>query len=383
MSTLLVRGGKLVRQYAVHRGDLLISNGKITRIGTELSSADCTVIEADGLYVTPGFINLHVHGGGGCDFMDATGEAVTTILDTGLAHGTTSLLATVTTAPIAQMRRAMGAITNLNESRVLGIYVEGPFFSKPKKGAQPEQHLIAPTAEAYEALLQGFTDQVKIFSLAPELPGALNLIPRLIEDHIIPALGHSNATYEQTMEAVVAGLTHFTHFYNGMSGLHHRDPGAVGAGLLTPTTTLEVIADGIHVHPSAIRLTAEVKGIDRICLITDAIGATGIGDGEYTVAGQKAVVQGGIARLVHGGSLAGSTLTMENAVRNMVKFGVSLVEAVRAASLVPAKILGVEMQTGSIAVGKDADLVLLDEDFTVRTVLVKGEVRYQSETNHE
>ena len=381
MSTLLIRGGQLVRKYAIHKGDLLISGSRIERIGTDLPSAGCTVIEADGLYVTPGFINIHIHGGGGCDFMDGTTKAVTTILDTSLAHGTTCLLATIGTAPISQMRKAMEAIGAVEDERIAGVYVEGPFFSEEKKGSQPARYLLQPTIETYEALTEGFKEHIKIFALAPELPGAAELMPRLLKDLITPSLGHSNATYKQTMEAIEAGLTHFTHFYNGMSGLHHRDPGAVGAGLQTPTTTLEVIADGVHVHPSAISLMVRAKGIDHICLITDAIRAMGLGDGEYTVGGQKAIVKDGIARLVDGGSLAGSTLTMDRAVRNMVEFGVPLVDAVRAASLVPAKILGIEQKKGSIAVGKDADLVLLDEDFAVRAVLVKGDLRHRSEQN--
>jgi len=271
----------------------------------------------------------------------------------------------------------MRTILETQDRRIAGIYVEGPFFCPSKKGAQSLDHLLQPSIRVYESLVDGLKDEIKIFALAPELPGAREIIHRLKEDGIRPSLAHSNATFEETKEAIELGVEHFTHFFNGMRGFHHRDPGAVGAALLTPGVTLELIVDGIHVHPEAVKFLVKVKGIDNVCLITDAIRATGLGDGEYMLGDQRVRVREGIARLIEEDSLAGSTLTMDQAVKNLVKLGVPLPDAVRAATLVPARVLGLERQKGSLEPGKDADLVLLDMDLNVRTVLIKGKVVYQ------
>lgn len=378
--SILVRNGLLVRKYSVVQGDLLIRGRKIEGLGTNLNPKDGGVvaeIDASGLYVAPGFIDIHCHGGGGADFMDGTIEAVTTVLNTGLIHGVTTMLGTVMTAPVEKMRRAMRAILETQDERIAGIYVEGPFFSSLKKGAQSPRHLRQPSLQVYDSLVAGFRGSIKIFALAPELPGAREVIYHLKKDGIRPSFGHSNATFEETKEAIELGVEHFTHFFNGMRGFHHRDPGAVGAALLTPGVILELIADGIHVHPEAVRFLVKTKGIDNICLITDSIRATGLGDGEYMLGDQRVLLKGGVATLVEGGSLAGSTLTMDKALRNLVKLGIPLPDAVRAATLVPARVLGLEHRKGSLEVGKDADLVLLDMDLNVKTVFVGGKIMYQ------
>lgn len=376
--SIFIKNGFLVRKYTVAKGDLLIRDGRIEKIGTNLETTeDIADFDASELYVVPGFIDIHCHGGTGADFMDGTIEAVITIANTSLAHGVTTMLGTVMTASIEEMRRAMAAIVDARDERTAGIYVEGPFFSPLKKGAQSPRHLLQPSLQVYESLVDGFKDKIKIFALAPELPGAREVIYRLKEDGIKPSFAHSNATFEETKEAIELGVEHFTHFFNGMRGFHHRDPGAVGAALLTPGVTLELIADGIHVHPEAIKFLVKTKGIDNICLITDAIRATMLEDGEYMLGDQRIRVQQGIARLIEGDSLAGSTLTMDQAVKNMVKFGIPLPDAVRTATLVPARVLGLEHRKGSLEVGKDADLVLLDVDLNVKVVLIRGEVVYR------
>lgn len=375
--SILVRDGLLVLKHTVAKGDLLVRKGKIVNIGMNLAGEEVTNLDASGLYVIPGLIDIHCHGGAGADFMDGTIEAVTTVVNASLAHGVTTLLGTILTAPIEEMRHAMAAIVEARDERIAGIYVEGPFLSPLRKGAQSPRHLLQPSLRVYESLVNGFKDKIKIFALAPELPGAREIIHRLKKDGIRPSLAHSNATFEETKEAIELGVEHFTHFFNGMRGFHHRDPGAVGAALLTPGVTLELIVDGIHVHPEAVKFLVKVKGIDNVCLITDAIRATGLGDGEYMLGDQRVRVQEGVARLIEEDSLAGSTLTMDQAVRNLVKLGVPLPDAVRAATLVPARVLGLERRKGSLEPGKDADLVLLDMDLNVRTVLIKGEVVYQ------
>jgi N-acetylglucosamine-6-phosphate deacetylase len=377
MSSVLVKNGRLIRKHTVEPADLLVDSGRIAAIGKNLTAGQATLIDAQGMYVAPGFIDIHIHGAGGSDFMDGGAESVKTILDTVLPHGTTSLLPTLMSEPLSRMRQAIEAIADSEDPRILGIYIEGPFFSEEKKGAQPAAHLLAPDVDSFQALIDGFTEKIKVVSLAPELPGGLDLVGVIVRSGMIAALGHSNASFSQAMAAIDAGVSQFTHFYNGMSSLHHRNPGAVGAGLLATTTTLELIADGIHVHPRAIELMVKTRGIDYICLITDAVRATGMPDGKYTLAGQEIFVQDGIARLVDGESLAGSTLTMEKAVRNMVQFGFPLHDVVRAATFVPACRLGVDTTKGSIAVGKDADLVVLNEDMGVEYVLIGGELRYE------
>lgn len=379
-SKILIRNGHLVRKHKIARGDLLICEGVIERIASSILQKNATCIDAEGFYIVPGFIDLHIHGAAGCDFLDGTVEAVDRILNHALAHGTTTLLSTVLTAPIEEMRRAMQVVLAASDIRIAGIYVEGPFFSPAKKGAQRDLWFLPPSVELYEELTEGFQEHIKLFSLAVELPGALNLVSRIKADGITPSLAHSDATFEQAMEAIEHGLSHFTHFFNGMRGFHHRDPGAVGAALLTPGVTLELIADGVHVHPDTVKLLVKIKGIDNICLITDAIRATGLEDGEYMVGDQKVLVREGIARLAEEDSLAGSTLTMNKAVKNMVEIGVPLPDAIRAATLVPARVLRLEHRKGSLEIGKDADLVMLSDNLEVKMVLLEGKIAYQDNT---
>jgi len=380
----LIKSARLVKKYDVSRGDLLIAEGKIARIEEEgeLKAEAEREINADGAYLSPGFIDLHVHGGGGGEFNEAPKEAageeeISRILNAHLMRGTTTLLGTVLTGSLEEMRAAMDLIAARDHPQLGGIYLEGPFFSAEKKGAQPPDHLREPDLETFKRLVEGFEEEIKIFSLAPELPGALELLPAIREIGATPAIGHSNATFAETVQALNEGAELFTHVFNGMKGFHHREPGVLGAALsaggVGPDVPVELIADGVHVSPEAIQLLLELKGADKVCLITDAMAATGMGEGEYSLGGQKVVVKEGQARLAQDGSLASSVLTMDVALKNMVQFGLSLPQAARSASLVPARVLGVEDRKGSIERGKDADLVLFDESFQVEKVLIGGE----------
>jgi N-acetylglucosamine-6-phosphate deacetylase len=257
-------------------------------------------------------------------------------------------------------------------AQVLGVNVEGPFISCEKKGAQPEAGIINPELSLFDKYL----DIIKIMTVAVEKPGALELIEKLNNKGIITSLGHSTAKYEEVMKAQQYGLELITHLYNAMTGLHHRQPGIVGAAL-NSNIKCELIADGIHIHPAVLELTTKIKSADEIILVTDSIEAAGLKDGEYNLGGQKVIVKNGSARL-EDGTLAGSVLTMDQALRNMLKFtDLELPEVVKMMSLNPAKLLNMDYKIGQIKKGLESDLVILNKELKVKEVLIKGESKYK------
>jgi N-acetylglucosamine-6-phosphate deacetylase len=375
---IVIQGAHLIFPDHIARQDLIIAGGKLAKLKIRrfgrLCAARATILEVKGLYVSPGFIDLQVNGGGGRDFIEAQEEEVKRIASFHASHGTTGLLATLVTAPIDQLRQALESIKRARAEGILGVHLEGPFIAIGQRGAHNPKHILEPSLEQLRALTAGYRDLIRIVTLAPELPGADRLIEE-VQEFAIPALGHSNATYEEALAAVNKGVKLFTHLFNAMSGFHHREPGAVGAAL-EGEAMVSLIVDGIHVHPAAVRLALKAKGIDKICLITDSISAAGLGDGRYSLGGQEVLVEGGVARLSDG-TLAGSTLTMERAVKNFMEFtGCSLPEAVRAASLNPARLLGLDGRKGSLEEGKDADLVIFDGDLNVHYTIVGGRIVY-------
>lgn len=373
---IVIRGAQLILPDRIVRQDLIIEGEKLIKIGrfSCLYAPIATTLEFKGLYISPGFIDLQANGGVGYDFIEAQEEGVKRIASFHASHGTTGLLATLITAPMDRLRRAMEAIKRAQAKGILGVHLEGPFIAPEKRGAHSPQYILEPSLEQFRALTDGYRDLIRVVTLAPELPGADRLIEEARE-FAVPALGHSNATYEEARAAVEKGIRLFTHIFNAMKGFHHREPGTVGAAL-DSEVMVGLIADGVHVHPAAVRLLLKAKGIDKICLVTDSISAAGLDDGRYSLAGQEVIVEGGVARLADG-TLAGSTLTMERAVKNFMEFtGLSLPEAVRAATLNPARLLGLEQRKGSIAVGKDADLVIFDEAFNVCYTIIGGEIVY-------
>lgn len=375
---IVIRGGRLVLVDRVVREDLIIEGKKLAKIGkvSHSCTSRATILDLNGLYVSPGFIDLQVNGGAGYNFVNARDKEIERIVSFHVSHGTTGLLATLVTSPVDQLRQAMQSIKRAQTSGILGIHLEGPFISPERRGAHNPEHILKPSLERFRVLTNGYRDLIRMVTVAPELSGADQLIKEA-QGFAVPALGHSNATYEEARAAVEQGVRFFTHFFNAMSGFHHREPGAVGAGF-DLEVMVGLIADGVHVHPAAVRLLLKAKGVDKICLVTDSIAAAGLGDGRYSLAGQEVVVEDGIARLTDG-TLAGSTLTMERALKNFMRFtNLSLPEAVRAATLNPARLLGLEQKKGSIAVGKDADLVVFDEDFNVHYTILGGEIIYAS-----
>ena len=375
---IVIRGACLVLVDRVVRQDLIIKGKKLARIGkiSRVCTSQATILELDGLYVSPGFIDLQVNGGAGYNFVEAQGKEIEKIVSFHVSHGTTGLLATLVTSPVDQLGQALQNIKRAQTNGILGVHLEGPFISPGRRGAHNPEHILKPSLQRFRGLTDGYRDLIRIVTVAPELSGA-DLLIKEVQKFAVPALGHSDATYEEARAAVEQGIRFFTHFFNAMSEFHHREPGAVGAGL-DLEAMVGLIADGVHVHPAAVRVLLKAKGVDKICLVTDSISAAGLGDGRYSLAGQEIIVEGGIARLTDG-TLAGSTLTMERAVKNFMRFtNLSLPKAVQAATLNPARLLGLEQRKGSIAVGKDADLVVFDEDFDVHYTILGGKIVYAS-----
>jgi N-acetylglucosamine-6-phosphate deacetylase len=352
------------------RGVVTIDGGRIASVsaGDPPDGAD----DLRGGWLLPGFIDLHVHGGGGHD-VAASAADTAAALAFHRTHGTTRSLVSLVTAPLDDLVRQLDWVADLvtdEPGGALGAHLEGPFLSSVRCGAQNPAHLIAPDRRAMGRLLEAARGTLRSVTIAPELPGALDLIPDVLDAGAVVAIGHSDAKYAEARAAIDAGATLATHLFNGMRPLHHREPGIIGAAL-DSGVACEVINDGVHVHPAITALVA--RRPDSLVLITDAIDAAGVGDGEFVLGGQHVLVRDGQARLAATGSLAGSTLTMDEAVRRaVVDCGLPIELASAAASGNPARVLGIADRCGSIAAGLDADLVLLDADLRVERVLVGG-----------
>ena len=351
----------------------------------ELNTATLTgveVIEANDKFVVPGYIDIHIHGGGGSDVMDGNYEAINQIAITHSHFGTTAFLPTTMTMSKNRIIRSLRSIGEAVEkgttgAKILGVHLEGPYINPEKKGAQKEEDIKEISIEEFLEFNQASGNLIRLVTIAPEIPGAVDFIRWLNKQGIITSAGHSNATYMQIEEGIQAGLSQVTHLFNAMKGLHHREPGIIGAALASPELTVEVIADGIHVHPMVIKIVIEIKGDERVVLVTDAIRATGINEGIYDLGGQKITVKQGQARLKTG-VLAGSVLTMDKAVKNLVtKVGIPLTKAIKMASFNPAKCIGIDDRKGSLAVNKDADIVILNKNLETELTMVAGRVVYR------
>ncbi|MBP3962109.1 N-acetylglucosamine-6-phosphate deacetylase [Paenibacillus lignilyticus] len=365
---------KAIVQDTVVEGSIIVENGIITAIveGQFLPAENeqHRTIDGNGSWLLPGFIDMHVHGGFGADFMDANREAYDTITRYHAAQGTTRMLATTVTASKEAIEAVLAAANDyvsgeMDYAALGGVHLEGPFISELWPGAQNPAFISPPRVDWVKSWNEQYPGLIKQLTLAPEKERACELIAYLAESGIVAACGHTDATYSQVTAAADAGLTQAVHTFNAMRGLHHREPGTVGAVLTDHRITGEIIADGHHVHPAAIRLLVGAKPADKVVLITDAMSAAGLGDGDYDLGGLIVDVKQGVARLREGGSLAGSTLTMIDAFRYMLTHtDLSPAEVSRMASGNPARQLGLAEVTGSIAVGKRADLVLTDAAFT-------------------
>lgn len=368
-------------------GSVYVSGGRIARIcGPEdgaPETADDDVWDAGGLHLVPGFVDLHVHGGGGADVMDAAEDegAIGQIARFHAAHGTTSWLATTMTAPRRELARAVEGAARAMErgaadggAEMLGLHLEGPFLNPRRCGAQNPAAIRPFDRVEMEELLERGRGAVRLVTLAPECGDALRGIGALRGRGVTVSIGHSEADAATVRRAIEAGASHVTHLFNAMNPLHHREPGIVGTALIRDELTVELICDGFHVHPDVVRLVFSVKRRDRIALVTDAIAAAGMPDGDgYWLGGLPVIVKEGKAVLRDGGNLAGSCLTMDEALKRTIAFtGLTLAEVLPALTLNPARQIGADDRKGSIEVGKDADLVVLGPDLSVVRTFVGG-----------
>ncbi|GAA1939471.1 N-acetylglucosamine-6-phosphate deacetylase [Streptomyces durmitorensis] len=356
-----------------------LSNGRVIVDGTRISGsapADAETIDLPpGHWVVPGFVDIHNHGGGGASFTSGTVEDVLKGVHTHRLHGTTTVVASTVTGEMDFLAQRAGLLAELAEQGdIAGIHFEGPFISPCRKGAHSEALLRDPDPADVRKLMDAAHGRAKMFTLATELPGGIDSVRLLAEHGVIAAIGHTDATYEQTQEAIDAGATVATHLYNAMPTLGHRAPGPIAALLEDERITVELINDGTHLHPASFELAFHHAGAARTALITDAMDAAGFGDGRYMLGPLEVVVLDSVARLVEGGSIAGSTLTLDRAFKRSVTVDRLPVEdVVRAISANPARLLGMYDTVGSLEPGKDADLVVLDAEFELKGVMRKGE----------
>ncbi|MGS2643449.1 N-acetylglucosamine-6-phosphate deacetylase [Streptosporangium sp. LJ11] len=370
--SITLADARVVTPEGVHEGWLTIEDGRITHVGQ--GSAPGAGLGLGGRYVVPGFVDIHNHGGAGGSFPTGDPDQASRAVDLHARHGTTTLMASLVTASPDDLARAAASLADLCEDGLLaGIHFEGPYISAARCGAHNPALLREPSPGELGALLKAGRGHVRMITIAAELPGALDTVREAVAGGVIAALGHSDATYEQTISGIEAGGSVATHLYNAMPPLHHRDPGPIAALLQDERVTVELINDGVHLHPAMTRLAFEVAGPGRTALITDAMAAAGMGDGVYGLGPMTVNVADGVARLAEGGAIAGSTLTMDVAFRRAVReVGLSLAEASEIASLTPARVLGLADRLGSVSVGKRADLVVLTDDLEVSGVMRGG-----------
>lgn len=380
----IIRNINIVLEDRVTTGSVIVQNGKIAQIisgeanDSAAAAEELPLIDGQGGFLLPGFIDVHVHGGYGSDFMDASQESYHTIAKFHASQGTTGMLATTMTASKEAIEAVLHAVSEYRSNdmpyaALLGVHLEGPFISEKWPGAQNPAYIKTPQLEWMQKWHSKWPDLIRQLTLAPEKSGSIETIAWLAEQGINTACGHTDAVYEEVIAAADAGLTQAVHTYNAMRGLHHREPGTLGAVLTDDRIAAELIADGIHVHPAAIRLVLAAKPLDKVILITDAMAAAGMPDGEYSLGGLAVVVNEGEARLREGNALAGSCLTMIGAIRYMHEHtNLPLERLSRFASGNAAKQLGISDRTGSIACGKQADLVWTDAQLQVKQTWVQG-----------
>ncbi|WP_421383564.1 N-acetylglucosamine-6-phosphate deacetylase [Bacillus salacetis] len=373
-----------------HNGYIKIIEQKIADIGPidELQEEEHWEVISlpPGCKAIPGFIDVHIHGVNGADVMDSTEEALNTMAETLPKEGTTTFLATTITQSSSEIEAALENAGEYIENKqhpgkaeIAGVHLEGPFVNEKRAGAQPSAHIVNPDIELFkkwQALSKGV---IKLVTMAPEQEGGLEMVRYLKDNGVIASIGHSDATFEEVGQAVEAGANHVTHLFNQMRGLHHREPGVVGAAFLYDELKTELIVDGIHVRPEVIKLAYKQKGSEGVILITDSMRAKCLKNGDYDLGGQNVTVGDGKA-VLSDGTLAGSILKLGAAVKNMIDFtGCSLAEIIEMASVNPAKQLNIFERKGSLAKGKDADVVILDEELEVAMTFCRGKLAFKKE----
>ncbi len=379
---LALVGGKIISPFRViENGTILIEGKRISEIGksNDINIPDNTeIIDVSGRLVCPGFVDLLVHGGGGYGFADGNNTSIEKVLKYFLEHGSTSVLGSLFAKPeemlLDDLNRLAEYIDNHPESNICGIHMEGPFLNKELKGAMNEDYLWTPSVESWNKLWEASRGHIKIMTIAPELPGAFSVMRAAARQGVVLSIGHSMASYDDIEIAIDNGAAHVTHMFNAMSPFHHRHPGIILSSLLRNELKIELIADTLHVHPAVMELLLRMKGANGIILVSDSIRAGGMHEGEYEFADQKVFMKQKKAYL-QDGTLAGSTLTLNMAVKNMVETAnAKITEAVRMASLNGAKVIDLENRKGILAVGKDADLIVLNNEYEVETTILGGRI---------
>lgn len=395
MSTRRIKifNGRIICPYRIiPRGTVVITGETITSVAEgDVDVEDAIEIDAEGNYISPGFIDIHVHGGGGHDFMDCNETAFLKIAETHARHGTTAMLPTTLSCEREELITTLDIYkdavkNNINGAQFLGMHIEGPYFAMNQRGAQDPRYIREPDPVEYRDIISRY-DIIRRWSAAPELNGALEFAQYLKANGILPALAHTDATYEEVVKGFEHGYVLATHLYSAMSSITRRNAyryaGALEAAFLIDQMDVEIIADGKHVPAPLLQLALKIKGADSIALITDAMRGAGMPDGEYILgnkkSGLKAIVEDGVAKLPDRTSFAGSVATTDLLVRNMVNLAhVPLTDAVRMASSTPARILQVIDRKGSLAPGKDADIVIFDEEINVKMTIIKGAEVYNA-----
>ncbi len=371
----VIMGGRVAAPDRVlDDGWVAVTDGRIAGVGSGTPPSG-EQVDVGGALVVPGFIDTHCHGGGGASFTSLDPEELLTAVRAHRRHGTTTMLASLVSDPVDILREQVAALRELvQDGEVTGIHLEGPFISKARCGAHDPETLLEPDTGTVEKLLRAGQGAIRMVTIAPELHGGVKAVRQLAESGVIAAIGHTDGVEEQLLPAIDAGATVATHLFNGMRPLHHREPGPVGALLDDERITIELICDLVHLHPTVVRLAAKHAGRNRTVLITDAMSATDAADGRYTLGRLEVDVHDGVATLADNGSLAGSTLTMDTAFRNLVRGAkLGILDAVHATSQRPAELLGIADRTGMLCPGYQADIVVLDQDLRPAKVLRRGE----------
>jgi len=380
---ILIKNAHIITPFeTIAKGSIFVSSGKIRDIRGGRYTArpkGAKVIDAKGKFVVPGFIDVHLQGAGGSDVLDGTKTALRRIAKSVALSGTTSFLAT--TVVTGKDSPHLGIIDTIMKegtggADILGIHLEGPYINPMRKGMIKIQNIRRASSKDLPGVLRLCRGRLKMMTVAPELPGALNIIATLKKRGVIVSVGHTEASYEKTRSGLKTGASHVTHLFNAMPPLHHRAPGALSAIFEDEKCTAQVIADGIHLHPSIVRLLVKVLGVERIVLITDSMASAGLPDGPYVYNGLNFTSKRGTARY-HSGTLIGTSLMLREITRRFMKIaGVSLNDAVRCATFNPAYALGLEHTKGSIDPGKDADLVIMDRQFNIKHVMIRGKLLF-------